>query len=1405
LEVNKGASTVTWATPAAITYGTALSSSQLNATGSVPGTFVYSPPSGTVLSAGSHTLGATFSPTDGTDYNNSSGSVTLVVNPATPTITWSAPSAISYGTALNSTQLNATSGGVAGSFVYSPAAGAVLGAGSQTLNTTFTPTDTTDYNTSSDSVTLTVNSAGATVTWATPAAITFGTALSSSQLDATASVPGSFVYSPGVGTVLAAGSQTLDVTFTPTDTSDYGTSTGSVTLLVNKATPSVTWATPAAIAYGTALSATQLDATASVPGTFVYSPASGTVLGAGSQTLNVTFTPTDATDYNTNTGSVTLTVNKATPAITWATPSAITYGTALSATQLNASSGGVAGSFVYTPVSGTVLGAGSQTLNTTFTPTDATDYNTNTGSVTLTVNQATKTITFPQPTTPVSVNGTASLTATASNGDAVTYTITSGTASLSASTITYTTAGTVTIAANSASTANYSAAATVSNSVTVNAASVSYTAPTTTLGSTSATQTATINFSASATLGTISVVTQGAAGLDYAYVSGGTCAVSTAYTTGQACSVNYIFAPLYPGVRYGAVVLLSNDSTPVLLGTSYMTGSGTGPLVAMTPGVISTVAGNHTAGYTGDGAAATSGELHTPSRVAVDSAGNIYIADSANNAVRKVTASTGFISTLAGTGTAGFSGDGGTATSAKLSDPNGVSVDGAGNVYIADYSNNRVRKITVSTGIIATVAGNGTQGYSGDGGQATSAELYTPGGATPDGAGNLYISDAQNNRVRKVSLATGVITTVAGTGTGGYSGDGGLATSAKLSAPVSVAFDSAGNFYVADYENNVVRKVTIATGFITTVAGTGTGGYSGDGGPATSAKLFLPCGIALDSAGNLYIADSTNNRIRKVDSGTGYISTVAGTGTAGYTGNSGAATGAKLSVPNDVALAGAGSLSIADSSNNVIRKVDISQSALTFATPTAVDSTDSTDDPQTATVENIGNASLTVSTPASGTNPSVTAPFSLDGATTCPQLTTASPAQTLTGGQSCTYAVDFAPTAVGGITGSLVLTDNSLSVTGTTQSTSLIATAIAVGTTTTVASSANPSTYSGSVTYTATVAPASGSAVPTGTVQFSIDGSNVGSAVTLSGSDTATYTTGSLTGGTHDVKAIYTTNSTNYTGSTSPTLTQTVNKETPDHHLERSLRYYIRHRIVVDSIECNRQRGGDVCILTSVRHAAGRGLADPQCHFHSDRHHRLQHEHRQRDPNCEQGHAHHHLGHAFSDNLRHGTECNPTECLFRRCSRKLRLLASLRHCAGRRLANFERHLHADRRHRLQLQHRQRNVNRKQSHTHHHLDDALRDHLRHGTECNPTRCLFRRRGRQLRLLPGLRHRAGRRFANSQRQLHADRRHRLQRQHRQRDFDGEQSHAHHHLDHAFSDNLRHGTEWNPTQCLFRRRGR
>ena len=395
--VNQATPSLTWPTPTPITYGTSLSATQLNATSTVAGFFTYSPAIGTLLTAGAQTLTATFIPTDTTDYKTSTASVTITVNKATPTIAWAAPAAITYGTPLTASQLNATST-VAGTFNYSPAAGSILNAGTQSLSVTFTPTDTTDYTTAVRSVSLTVNKAALIVTWATPAAIPYGTALSATQLDATSNAAGTYSYSPAAGTVLSVGNHTLSVTFTPSNPANYTTTTAArtVTLTVNKAAPTITWATPAAISYGTKLSGTQLDASASVAGTFAYSPASGTVLAVGNNTLKVTFTPSNTTDYTTATASVTLTVDKATPVITWAKPSAITYGTALSSTQLNASSA-VAGTFKYSPASGTVLGAGSQTLSVTFTPSNTTDYTTATASVTLTVNKATPAITWATP------------------------------------------------------------------------------------------------------------------------------------------------------------------------------------------------------------------------------------------------------------------------------------------------------------------------------------------------------------------------------------------------------------------------------------------------------------------------------------------------------------------------------------------------------------------------------------------------------------------------------------------------------------------------------------------------------------------------------------------------------------------------------------------------------------------------------------------------------------------------------------------------------------------------------------------------------------------------------------------------------------------------------------------------
>ncbi|MBS1821245.1 MAG: hypothetical protein JST61_04635 [Acidobacteria bacterium] len=426
LVVNKGGTAITWATPAPVVYGTALSTAQLNASAAVPGTFTYSPAAGAVPAAGTDTLSVTFTPNDTTTYSTSTATVILQVNKAAPVISWQAPAAISYGTALSSTQLNATAP-IAGSFTYTPAAGTTLSAGNQTLSVSFAPSDTNNYITATQSVALTVNGGTSQVTWATPAAITYGTALSSTQLNATASVPGTFTYSPASGTVLGAGSQSLSVTFTPNDSS-YATQTSTVNLVVNKATPAIAWANPASITYGTALSSTQLNATSTVPGSFTYTPAAGSTPASGTSTLSALFTPTDTANYNTATKTVSLTVGSGSASISWPNPAAITYGTALSATQLNASSP-VAGSFTYSPAIGTVLTAGTQTLSATFTPTDTTNYSTQTISASLVVNKAAPVITWATPS--AIANGTAlsstQLTATASVPGSFVYSPVAGT------------------------------------------------------------------------------------------------------------------------------------------------------------------------------------------------------------------------------------------------------------------------------------------------------------------------------------------------------------------------------------------------------------------------------------------------------------------------------------------------------------------------------------------------------------------------------------------------------------------------------------------------------------------------------------------------------------------------------------------------------------------------------------------------------------------------------------------------------------------------------------------------------------------------------------------------------------------------------------------------------------------
>ena len=412
-------------------------------------------------------------------------------------------------------------------------------------------------------------------------------------------------------------------------------------------------------------------------------------------------------------------------------------------------------------------------------------------------------------------------------------------------------------------------------------------------------------------------------------------------------------------------------------GNIYTTDVYRGLVLKISPdGRLILVAGNSIQGLSGDGGGALSASLNAPERVAIDSNGNLFIADTNNNRVRKVTPS-GIITTLAGNGAAGFSGDGGAAINAALYEPAGLAVDSSGNVYIADSGNNRIRKVDPS-GVITTVAGNGLPVYSGDGGAASRASLNFPNSVAVDASGNLYIADSGNNTIRKITTGGpfgATIMTVAGSGIFGYSGDGGKATAASLAYPTDAFLDASGNLFIADYSNSRIRKVT-ADGIIHTVAGNGALGYSGDGGSALQAALgdpfgvvvdasgtifiadtfktkirvvdatgtittildnvprsplptdlepaagqvqLFPDGLAWDKSGNLFISDCSNNRVRKLTSNG--IVTVAGSGLQGYSGDSGSATAASLDCPRGLAFDASGNLVIADTYNYRIRKV----------------------------------------------------------------------------------------------------------------------------------------------------------------------------------------------------------------------------------------------------------------------------------------------------------------------------------------------------------------------------------------------------------------------------------------------------------------------------------------------------
>jgi sugar lactone lactonase YvrE len=312
--------------------------------------------------------------------------------------------------------------------------------------------------------------------------------------------------------------------------------------------------------------------------------------------------------------------------------------------------------------------------------------------------------------------------------------------------------------------------------------------------------------------------------------------------------------------------------------------------------------------------------LILPSAIVFDAAGNLYFAETGNHVIRMIDTA-GNITTIAGTGTQGFSGDAGPATSATLDSPQGLGLDTANNLYIADTHNHRIRKLNLTTGVITTIAGTGAQGFSGDNSLATSAQFNLPTALALDNAGNLYLADTGNHRIRKITAATGVITTIAGTGTQGFSGDTGFATSATIDSPTGLALDLANNLYLADTHNHRIRKITASTGIITTIAGTGAPGFSGDTAAATAATVALPHGLTIDAAGNLYLADTANHRIRRIDATTGIITTVAGDGTQAFAGDGGPAITASLDSPRNTAISPSTLLTLSDTGNQRIRQL----------------------------------------------------------------------------------------------------------------------------------------------------------------------------------------------------------------------------------------------------------------------------------------------------------------------------------------------------------------------------------------------------------------------------------------------------------------------------------------------------
>jgi len=618
-------------------------------------------------------------------------------------------------------------------------------------------------------------------------------------------------------------------------------------------------------------------------------------------------------------------------------------------------------------------------------------------------------------------------------------------------------------------------------------------------------------------LSEIKVLTLGDPNADFSLSSAGTCSVGSSYATPSSCVVSVAFRPKAPGLRLGAIVLVGDSG--VVLGTQRLSGIGLGSVSVFTPATMTTIAGNGQWLYTGDNGVATDSSIFLPGGIVVDASGNFYVADSGNNRIRRVDGATGVISTVAGVGSPSSANDGAIAVNAGISNPGALLLDGAGDLYIADSSNHAIRKLSLATGRLTTIAGQlNQQGYTGDGGPATSATLNTPEGLAFDPEGNLFIADTKNHVIRKVDLQTGLITTYAGTQVG-YAGDGGSATTAKLNGPWGLASDTGGDLFIADLNNNRIRKVSV-DGTITTVVGDGTNGYATDGQIATATTISNPAAVAIDVAGNLYVADSGHNIVRKVNAITGVTWAIAGIGNPTFTGDTGPATLAGLYGPYALTLDSQGNLYIADIFHHRIREVRNSQATLSYQ-PIRVGRTSPA---QSQVVENDGNSPLNFTNLNPDGNSAVSA-----SATSCLVGTPIAVDAT------CVIGAEFFPQVTGtSVTALIQPESDAVNSPGTIKLTGEVDEL--EPTKTGLQTSANPAALGSSITFTASV---TGNATqPSGNVRF-FDGATLLGTAATNASGTAMFATSTLSLGSHTITANFTGDAQN-SPSTSLVTTQVI-------------------------------------------------------------------------------------------------------------------------------------------------------------------------------------------------------------------------------------------------------------------------